>query len=60
MNEESTRHDESPAHKSRRNEQQRLAALTYADDFLDEAEEEEFDTFERIPRKPKKLGTSRR
>jgi hypothetical protein len=56
VNEESTRHDESPAHKNRRKEQQRLVALTYADDFMDEAEDEEFDTFERIPKKPKKVG----
>jgi hypothetical protein len=59
VNEESTRREESPAHKTRRKEQQRLTALTYADDFLDEAEDEEFDTFERIIRKPKKMGTKR-
>lgn len=60
VNEESTRREESPAHKARRKEQQRLTALTYADDFIDEAEDEEFDTFERIPRKPKVVGTRRR
>lgn len=60
VNEESTRRDESPAHKNRRKEQQRLVALTQVDDYMDVAEDEEFDNFERIPRKPKKVGASRR
>lgn len=56
VNEESIKLGESPAHKNRRKEQQRLSAYTQLDDQLDETEDEEFDTFERIPRKPKKVA----
>ena len=54
VNEASSKLGESPAHKTRRKEQERLSAITTFDN-IEEVEDEEYETFERIPRKPKKI-----
>lgn len=50
-NEEAPRQDESPSHKTRRLEQQRLNSLAHTSiSWEEEDESDEFDTFEPIPK----------